>query len=172
MSSGLPTVYLDTNIFQPWIYNSDGRASRAFAQEVLEDLRGDIANDNIDVKIPKPAMGELVDNFYADLAEYGEAEVGSWGDFSDNLETYLDHIEVTLCPVDQEVVATANQLIEMDGRLAGTDAVIAACALEDRWSSQLVTGDSDFHETNAIQDIDQQRHPTPRLESLNVRDNY
>lgn len=172
MPNGLPKVYLDTNIFQPLIYNSDELSHSRFAREVLEDIRGDVERENIDVIIPKPAVGELVDNFYEDLAEYGEAEVGTWSEFSSELDWYFDQINATLCGISQDVVQTANQLIERDSRLAGTDAIIAACALEDRWSNHLITEDPDFHETNAIQTIDQQRHPTPRIHSLNVTDQY
>lgn len=172
MANGIPSVYLDTNIFQPKVYNSDSLAEQQFAQEVLESLRGDISNGEIDVIIPKPAIGELVNNYYEDLAEYGEAEVGSWSEFTSGLETYLDQVDATLWGVNQEAVSLGQEIIERDSRMRGTDAIIAGCALEDRWSNHLVTGDPDFHETEAIQAIDEERQPTPRFQSLNITDSY
>ena len=172
MPNGLPKVYLDTNIFQPLIYDSDTLSDEQFAQRQLEDLRGDVRSDEIEVVIPKPAIGEVVNNYYEDLAEFGEAEVGTWEDFSGDLSRYLEQVDATLCGINQGAVSTAKELVDTDTRLAGTDAVIAACALEDEWSNHLVTEDPDFHETEAIQAVDQDRQPTPRLFSLNITDNY
>lgn len=172
MSSGLPQVYLDTNIFQPLLYNSDSLQHQQFAQRILEDLRGDVRAGSIEVVIPEPAIGEAVDNFYEDFTEYGEAEVGTWQGFSSGLESYLDQLNADLCGISQGAVDIASTLIEDDSRLHGTDAVIAACALDDEWSNHLITEDPDFHNTDAIQEIDQDLQPTPRFHELNVTDHY
>lgn len=172
MTSGRPKVYLDTNIIQPLIYHSDDLSSRQFAAEIRDDLRGDVSDRAIDVVIPKPVIGELVDNFYEDLAEYGRAEVGTWSEFSKNLRDYLSQLQASFYGISSEMVSTANRLIDEDNRLAGTDAVIAASALEDNWSNHLITNDPDFHETMAIQTIERERQPTPRYYKLNVTDHY
>lgn len=172
MANGTPSVFLDTNIFQPRLYHSDSLADRQFAQEVLENLRGDVRRDDIDVIIPKPVIGEVIDNFYEDLAEYGQAEVGTWEEFSTELSDYLNQVDATLWGINQDAVQTSQDLIDRDTRLTGTDAVIAGCALEDVWSNHLITDDPDFHETNAIQAIDDERQPQPRFQSLNVVDRY
>lgn len=172
MVTGRPKVYLDTNIFQPLMYDSDNLDDRKFARKIFEDLRGDVSDKEIDVVIPKPAIGEVVNNFHEDHLEYGEAEVGTWEDFASEIEWYLDKVDADLCGIGQEAVEIANRLISDDSRLTGTDAIIAACALEDDWSNHLVTGDPDFHHTDAIQEIDQERQPNPRWFELNVTDNY
>lgn len=172
MPSGLPRVYLDTNIFQPLMYDSDSLSDQKFARRVLESLRGDVSGDKVEVVIPKIAIGEVVNNFYEDHADYGQAEVGTWEDFAAEMETYLDQLNAILCGVNQEAVETANRLITNDSRLYGSDAIIAACALEDRWSNHLITQDPDFHDTDAIQEIEQERQPQPRIYDLNVTDSY
>lgn len=172
MTEGVPKVYLDTNIFQPLIYNSDSLADAQFAQSILESLRGQLSDEGVEVVIPKPAVGELVSNFREDFIKRGVAEVGSWDEFSNELDWYLDQVDAELRDVSRDAVSIADDLLSRDGRLDGTDAIIAACALEDRWSNYLVTEDGDFHETDAIQAIDEERQPTPRIYSLNITDRY
>lgn len=81
-------------------------------------------------------------------------------------------LDVELVPISQDVISTSNSRNDLDRRLAGTDAVIAAAALENEWSNHLITDDPDFHETTAIQAIEQEGQPTPRMYELNVRDKY
>lgn len=76
--TGLPAVYLDTNIFQPVVYRSERFADAQFAHCIRDNLRGDVSNEEIDVKIPKPAIGELVSDFRDDVVGPGVAEVGCW----------------------------------------------------------------------------------------------
>lgn len=172
MSSGLPQVYLDTNIFQPLLYNSDTLRDERFAQRILESLRGDVSHGNIEVVIPKPAIGEAVDNFYEDHEEYGVAEVGTWREFASKMEDYINQVNAELCGISQDAVKIANRLITEDSRLSGTDAIIAGCALDDMWSNHLITDDSDFHETNAIQEIQEEQQPRQRFHELNIVDSY
>jgi hypothetical protein len=172
MIDGLPHIYVDTNIIQPLLYNSDSRTDREFCERIFSNMRGDVRADEKRVFIPKPVVGEVVDNFRSDHDEYGPAEVGNWQDFAQDLHHRLGQIDAELCPIDDDAFDLATKLRANDTRFDGIDALVAGCALADNWSTHLVTADSDFHESEYIRTLNDERRPGARYYDLRVTDSY
>lgn len=168
------SVYYDSNLIQPLMWDGDDDL-QSVAEEARNDLRGQVRGPHdIQVKIPKIVIGEIIDNYYRDVEDGSvpDHDTPERCNLIGNLHNFRSTLNAEFVPIppEEETFSLAIKLRRNDTCIDGNDAYIAATALADTQSTHLLTQDPDLVESLELSKLED--NVDGRDHNLNVRPVY
>lgn len=165
-------IYLDANILLPLLWDCDPDM-KYHCENVIETLRGQVrGNHDKHVKIPKLAIGEVVNRYMEDVfdGQINNYEMPPNDVFTHKLQQIIDDTNAELVSIKTGCWKIARDLRNDDRELHHNDLFIASAAILDSNSTHLLTTDSDLLETRSIELVASNRRNNDL--SLTVSMNY
>ena len=152
MPDGPPRIYLDTGCFQPLLFPGDHSIDDfKVSGKIRDQLRGDVSKDRISVVIPEVALGEAVSNYieaYTDSISTEPIERPT--EMIENLMSFQSQLKIEFKGMTNRGVEYAYELHCNDTQLGYNDAYIAACAIDDIYSTRIISKDPDLVDCEII----------------------
>lgn len=144
-------VYLDASIILPHLWEDADPDWEAHTATVLDDLRGAVhGNHDIHVKIPHLAVGECVMRFFEDLDEGAIYREPPEDQFMENVRWIADRTRADFVSTNTNCYSLAQELHRRESFIQNNDLFIACTAMDDPYSTHLLTTDMSLIESREI----------------------
>lgn len=144
-------IYIDTYYIQAYLVKRHSEEAHA-KKQVKRAIETAHNNGEIFVIFPFYVIAELINNLNRKIADPASKERA----FNDFLKLLGDS-KIDLKPLNEHALRMASDLKEKDGNLDVTDILIASQALDDKYSTILLTNDGPIIESDFIAQINYDR---------------
>ena len=141
-----------------------GRDAKRYAKRVYRKIKETISlNPNIKTVIPFIAIGEIVNT----MIQKGKK------DKNEEMFKLIEDLKVDTPPPNKVTIDISLRILKEDERFDPTDAIIAAHALCDEYSSRLVTMDINMQSSKVLSELETElRNDRKRKRKLKISDEF
>lgn len=152
--NNLQNIYIDTFYIEAYVIGDKigQRDTQKEATDLFQKISKTITNPNIKVVIPFIVLGELINNINREISD----DMNKTQVFFKFWELINKLIKADFSPPRCNCIPIAKRVMVKDDQIEPTDLHIVAQALEDPYSSFLLTTDSKIIESYGIKNLEKE----------------
>jgi len=155
------TVYIDSCFIDDYLWGN-GHDKR-HAGSVFRKIENTLSNPNIKPIMPFVSVGEIVNT----LIQKGKK------DKNEKMFKLIEDLEADTPPPNKAVIEIAFDILKKDKWFDPTDAIIAAHALCDKYSTRLFTTDINMQTSKVLSELEEDLRKTEeRKRELKISDRF
>jgi len=156
------TIYIDSCFVDAYLWGD--KDTRRYAKRIFYKIEKRISsNPNIKALIPFVSLGEIVNT----MIQKGKK------DKNEKMFKLIEDLEADTPPPNKTVIKIAFDILSRDKWFDPTDAIIAAHALCDEYSTRLLTTDTNMQTSKVLSELEEDlRKNEERKRKLKISDKF